>query len=441
MDDIDKTVAALLEALKFSPHNVRLRRQVAELLLQAGKDEEAITQWQEIYRLTEDPECLFFLGKAYYHSGDFQQAKEQFSSVLTQSATTEIYLLLSKSCFALGEYQQAADYYQSAIDHDDEAEDHEYEQQLAAKGVGLRIKITYNNADSSYIPTDLVERSAVTFAQVGGLEELKEQIRMNILYPFQQPALFKSFGRKVGGGLLLYGPPGCGKTFLARATAGECNAHFINISIHDILDMYIGNSEKNLHNIFELARSHTPAIIFIDELDALGGSRQQMSFHHSRVLTNQLLNELDGIGTNNDEILVLGATNSPWFIDSSLRRPGRFDRVLFVPPPDLEARCQILQIHLQGKPTENIDYSKVARHMERFSGADIQAVCTVAADAVIAQVMKTGRMRPIRTDDLLNALKKTKPSTLEWLATAKNYATYSNAAGIYDDILEYLKKK
>jgi SpoVK/Ycf46/Vps4 family AAA+-type ATPase len=204
--------------------------------------------------------------------------------------------------------------------------------------------------------------------------------------------------------------------------------------------MYTGGSEKNLHAVFELARHHTPAIIFIDELDALGGSRQQMRFHHNRMLTNQLLNEMDGVESDNSEILVLGATNSPWFVDASLRRPGRFDRVLFVPPPDLQARLEILQLYLEGKPIETIDYAKIARGMEKFSGADIKAVCDTAADIAIMHAMKTGKVRPIRTEDMTAALKKVKPSTLEWLATAKNYVTYSNAGGSYDDILDYFQK-
>ncbi|MGH2509943.1 MAG: ATP-binding protein, partial [Ktedonobacteraceae bacterium] len=222
--------------------------------------------------------------------------------------------------------------------------------------------------------------------------------------------------------------------------AGECNARFINIAINDILDMWIGNSEKNLHKLFELARRHTPAILFIDELDAIGGSRQQMRSQHGRILTNQLLSEMDGIASENSELLILGATNSPWFVDSALRRPGRFDRILFVPPPDLEARAEILQLHLAGRPTGQIDALRIAKGMEKFSGADIQAVCEVAADAVIQEVMKTGQMRAILTNDLLVALKKVKPSTLEWISTAKNYATYSNEAGAYDDILDFFKK-
>ena len=442
MQDMDKTIAALLEALSFSPHNIRLRKHVAELLVQAGRNDEAIEHLQQIVAQTEDPEYILMLGRAYYHLKDFRKAKETLIQVLSSLQAVEVYLLLSRSCFALGEYQLAGDYYQEALDRDGALADQTYQEELRAKGVRLRFKLRISDDDDSsgHVEDDAMERPTMTFKNVGGLEELKEQIKMNIIYPFQNPALFKSFGKKIGGGILLYGPPGCGKTFIARATAGECHARFINIAINDILDMYVGGSEKNLHQVFELARRHTPAVIFIDELDAIGGSRQQMRYHHSRMLTNQLLNELDGVETDNSEILVLGATNSPWFVDASLRRPGRFDRVLFVPPPDLKARVEILTLHLKGKPIEAIDYTRVAKLMERFSGADVKAVCDMAADTVIMSAMRTGKVRPIRTEDLLEALKKVRSSTLEWLATAKNYATYSNVAGAYDDIVDYLKK-
>ncbi|WP_040447492.1 AAA family ATPase [Ktedonobacter racemifer] len=437
---MDKTIASLLEALSFSPNNMRLKKHVAELLQQAGRNEEALQQWQEIFQQTEDPECLVYLGTIYYQLENFSRAKEMLTQTLSTRPAADVYLMLSRTCFALAEYQQAGNYYLEALDRDASLEDTEYQQKLASKNVKVPQKLGIDGDGGAGMQDDALERPRVSFKDVGGLEELKENIKMNIIYPFQNPSLFKTFGKKVGGGILLYGPPGCGKTFLARATAGECNARFINIAIDDILDMYIGNSEKNLHAVFELARKHTPAIIFIDELDALGGSRQQMRYQNNRMLTNQLLSELDGVESDNSEILVLGATNSPWFVDSSLRRPGRFDRVLFVPPPDLQARVEILQLHLKDKPLEALDYVKLAKGMEKFSGADIKAVCDAAADIAITNAMKTGKVRPLSMDDMLSALKKVRPSTLEWLQTAKNHATYSNAGGAYDDILDYFQR-
>lgn len=439
MQDFDRNIAALLEALKFSPDNIPLKKHVAEMLLQAGRTDEAIQHLKEIVGRTEDYDCLVSLGRAYYEREEFREAAKVLEKALGKKPTAEIYIQLSKVYFVLENYQKAGDYYQDALNLDPKLEDQDYQNKLRSKGVGVRVGLTNAEFGGVIIQDDLIEHPTINFSDVGGLDELKENIKMNIIYPFQNPTLFKSFGKKIGGGILMYGPPGCGKTFIARATAGECNAQFISIAINDILDMWIGSSEKNLHQIFEMARRNTPAIIFIDELDAIGGSRQQMRYHHSRMLTNQLLNELDGVGSNNDEILVLGATNSPWFVDSSLRRPGRFDRILFVSPPDLKARIEILELHLKGKPVEEIDYLRVARGMEKYSGADIRAVCETAADAVIRDAMKTGKIRPIRIGDLLDALKKTKPSTLEWFSTAKNYATYSNEAGTYDDILNYLK--
>ena len=454
MQDFEKTLAALLEALKLSPENLPLKKHVAEMLLQAGQVEKAIQYFKEVLVQGDDYDCLVSLGRAYAEQEETRAALAACEKALTMRPdAADLCLRISRLHLVLNHIQEANAYYQKARAINPQLVDAKYEEQLrnlrdpqaASKSSSEieneRIRISNTDEeDDEPASDDLLERPTITFQNVGGLSELKEHIRMNIIYPFQNPALFRSFGQKIGGGILMYGPPGCGKTFIARATAGECNARFINISINDVLDMWIGNSEKNLHQLFELARRNTPAIIFIDELDAIGGSRQQMRFHHGRILTNQLLSEMDGVVSDNSEVLILGATNSPWFVDSSLRRPGRFDRILFVPPPDLSARVEILQLHLAKRPVENIDYPRVAKGMEKFSGADIQAVCETAAGAVIQEVMKSGRMRAIQTSDLLNALKKVKPSTLEWLTTAKNYATYSNESGSYDDILKFFEK-
>ncbi|MDD3224826.1 MAG: ATP-binding protein [Clostridium sp.] len=225
---------------------------------------------------------------------------------------------------------------------------------------------------------------------------------------------------------------------MAQATAGECDASFTNISITDILDMYIGESEKNLHEIFQNARRKKPSIIFIDEIDSIGGKRQFGRSSSLRSLTNQLLVEMDSTQSDNKDLLIIGATNTPWQVDSALRRPGRFDRILFIQPPDFKARIEILKLNLKDKPCENIKYENIAKKLLKYSGADIKAVCDTASENVIRVAMSKGKIIPITTKDLNNAINQVKPSTIEWLNTAKNYATYSNQSGVYDEILDYL---
>jgi SpoVK/Ycf46/Vps4 family AAA+-type ATPase len=251
--------------------------------------------------------------------------------------------------------------------------------------------------------------------------------------------LYQAYGKPIGGGILMYGPPGCGKTYLARATAGEIKAAFISVGINDVLDMWIGNSERNLHSLFEQARRNKPCVLFFDEVDALGASRSDMRHHAGRQLINQFLSEMDGVKSSNDGVLILAATNAPWHLDSAFRRPGRFDRVLFVPPPDASARAAVLRLQCKGKPLEEVDFDHVGRKTDNFSGADLKAVVDVAVERKLQEALKTGIPKPLGTKDLVAAAATLKPTTKEWFATARNYALYSNQGGIYDDILQFLK--
>ena len=180
-------------------------------------------------------------------------------------------------------------------------------------------------------------------------------------------------------------------------------------------------------------------MLFFDEVDALGASRTDMKTSAGRHLINQFLSELDGVKASNEGVLILGATNAPWHLDSAFRRPGRFDRILFVPPPDAPARACILRLQLRGKPHEDVDYDAVAKKCDGFSGADLKAVVDITIEAKLRDAMKSGTPTPIRTKDLIASIGAQKATTREWFATAKNYALYSNQGGTYDDILKYLK--
>lgn len=203
--------------------------------------------------------------------------------------------------------------------------------------------------------------------------------------------------------------------------------------------MWIGNSEKNLHELFQQARRNKPCVVFFDEVDALGASRSDMRHSGGRHLINQFLSELDGVQDDNEGLLILAATNAPWHLDNAFRRPGRFDRILFVPPPDLPARASILQLMLAGKPADGIEFDKIAKKTPEFSSADLKAIVDLAVEAKLRDAMKSGSLQPLRTKDLVAAAGQVKPSTREWFATARNYALYSNQGGVYDEILKYLK--
>jgi SpoVK/Ycf46/Vps4 family AAA+-type ATPase len=279
----------------------------------------------------------------------------------------------------------------------------------------------------------------VTLADVGGMEDVKRRITVAFLGPLRNPELRQAFGKSLRGGLLLYGPPGCGKTFLARAVAGEMGARFIPIGLSDVLSMWLGQSERHLHELFETARRNAPCILFFDELDAIGLKRSHLTHSAGRNVVNQLLAELDGIGSRNEGVFTLGATNHPWDVDSALLRPGRFDRMALVVPPDQKAREAILQYHLRDRPVASLDLAAVARRTDGFSGADLAHVCETATEQAMEASMDAGAVRPIEMGDFDRALKQVRPSTPAWFETVRNFVLFANESGLYDDLLAYMR--
>ena len=284
------------------------------------------------------------------------------------------------------------------------------------------------------------DKYKIEFSQIGGLEELKKQANMKIIQPFKNPELFKKFNKTAGGGILLYGAPGCGKSYFARAIAGECGALFYNIGIDEILDMYIGQSEKNIKALFDTVRANRPAVVFIDEIDALGRKRELLKNSSLTTTINAFLAQMDGVESDNENILIIGATNAPWDVDSAFKRTGRFDRTFFVPPPDEKARTEIFELYLKDIPTENIDYTFLASLTYNFSGADIKGIVDRTGEKVIEEILENGVEKAITQEAITFIIEDTKATTLEWFGMAKNVVEYANESGIYDELNEYLKK-
>ncbi len=285
------------------------------------------------------------------------------------------------------------------------------------------------------------EHTGLKLADVAGMTEVKARLEAAFLAPMRNPDLRRLYGKSLRGGLLLYGPPGCGKTFIARAVAGELGARFIAVSFADIIDMFVGQSERNIHELFEIARRNAPCVLFLDEVDAIGQKRSQLRHTPMRSAVNQLLLELDDISGNNEGVFLLAATNHPWDVDSALRRPGRFDRTLLVLPPDGTAREGVFRYHLKDRPVAGIDLAKLAKQTEGYSGADIAHICETAAERALMDSVRRGEPRMIGTPDLEAAIAEVKPSLGAWFDTARNVALFANEGGTYDDLAAYLRKR
>ena len=285
------------------------------------------------------------------------------------------------------------------------------------------------------------ESAGLTLADVAGLDEVKKRLEAAFLAPMRNPELRKLYGKSLRGGLLLYGPPGCGKTFIARAVAGELGARFITVSFADLIDMFVGRSERNIHELFEVARRNAPCVVFLDEVDAIGQKRSQLRNTPMRSAVNQLLLELDDVASDNTGVFLLAATNHPWDVDSALRRPGRFDRTLLVLPPDGPAREGVFRYHLRDRPVAGIDLARLSKLTDGYSGADIAHVCETAAERALLDSVQRGEARLIGQADLEAAIGEVRPSLGTWFETARNVALFANEGGAYDDLVAYLRKR
>lgn len=294
-----------------------------------------------------------------------------------------------------------------------------------------------NNDESSLSKEDLFlkEIPNIGFSDIGGLQEVKEDIRKAIIYPFTHKELYQMYGQKAGEGILLYGPPGCGKTMMAKAAAKECGADFISVKTSSIVSKWVGASEKNIKQVFDIARDREKSIIFFDEIDSIAVRRSESEDYAKRVV-NELLAQMDGVDTASDNLLVLAATNEPWAIDPALRRPGRFSKLVFIPEPDLEARTAILEIHLKKRPLANdVDIKHLAKLTNSYSGADLATICKEAADIPLGEALRGGEARKIRHQDFEAVLQKRKPSIVSWYIEARSAIKKSGEEEVFAEML------
>jgi SpoVK/Ycf46/Vps4 family AAA+-type ATPase len=272
------------------------------------------------------------------------------------------------------------------------------------------------------------ERPAVTFASVAGLDEVKEEIRLRMVYPFLHPEAAARYGVRTGGGLLLYGPPGTGKTLLARATAGEIDAAFYTVRPSDVLSKWVGEAEKNVAALFAEARARPRSVVFIDEAEALAPVRTGDAGSVMSRVVPQFLAELEGVaGRGTNALLFIGATNAPWNLDPAILRPGRFDEKVYVPLPDAEARAGILALELAGKPlVPEADLEALAAALDGYSGADLRLVVEKAVGESFLSEVRGGAPRRIGVEDLLAAAREVAPSVAP--EALKRYEEWAGAA-------------
>lgn len=425
----DPIVQSLRRALEANPGDVVLRLHLAQTLLAGGDPAAAIAEAS--LALSTDP------------------ANEQARQILGASATS---LSSPPGTAALGEVRAAesapagpvADPVGTGADFDWDHAEREVGSAVPPPFVeGGRVPLGSTSDDGEGA---IVEqpRGRVTLADVGGLDDVKRRLEESFLAPMRNADVARAFGKSLRGGLLLYGPPGCGKTFLARAIAGELGATFMSVTMTDVIGSFIGETEKNLKRIFDEARSEAPTVLFIDEIDSIGMRRGSMSGGGAgwlRQMVNELLLQLDSMSGNNDGLYVLAATNNPWDLDEALLRPGRLDRSILVSPPDPAARASILRHHLKDRPIAGVDVEHLVSVTDGFSGADLEHLAVTASEKAMMESISRGSIVPITMDHLATALGEIKPSTVAWLESARNVVRFSNAHGRYDDLAALLDMK
>jgi ATPase family associated with various cellular activities (AAA)/AAA+ lid domain len=284
-----------------------------------------------------------------------------------------------------------------------------------------------------------IEEPGVTLADVGGMSSVKQWLAGAVLGLPVERTSRRRLDQAMRGGLLEYGPPGCGKTFIARAIAGELGASFMVVDLPRVLDVRVGEGQRALHEIFQAARICAPCLLFLDELDAIGDGPMGRHRPAGRGVVEQLVAELQAVGEEQEAVTVVAASENPWDVDPLLRQPGRLDRRLLVLPPDREAREVVMERALGDQPVvEGLNLAALAGRTEGFSAADLIMLCETAIE-VATEGSLAGGERPVGMEDFNHALLRVRPSPPAWLALARDFVLYAGHGGVYDDLLAYLR--
>jgi AAA+ superfamily predicted ATPase len=427
---VDELITSLTRAVQANPDDLPLRLHLADLLASAGRRGEAIAHCAAALQLAPADPAAATLMSRLLGTAEPPSAPDD-APILDQSGTARAPGRPGSAPGALVDGPAVGE-----TPHPSGFDWRAAETELG----GIAQPMFVDGQVRPEVSAWDVEDATITLADVGGLTEVKERLEVSFLAPLRNPQMRRMYGKSLRGGLLLYGPPGCGKTFVARAVAGEMGAKFISVGLSDILDMWVGNSEKNIHELFTLARAQAPVVLFLDEIDALGQKRSQTRQSAMRGSVNQLLTELDGVDGANEGVFVLAATNQPWDVDPALRRPGRLDRTLLVLPPDAAAREAILRHHLKSRPVEGIDLSRLARLSDGYSGADLAYLCEAAAERAMMHGVRTGTVRMIQMADLESAIREIRPSVGSWFDLARNVVLFADSDGTYAELRHYMKR-
>lgn len=284
-----------------------------------------------------------------------------------------------------------------------------------------------------------VDGLRLTMDDVAGLTTVKQRLEVEFLAPARNPDLAARYGKSARGGLLLFGPPGCGKTYVARCLAGELGATFMAVDSATVVSAYPGQSASNITGLFGEARRRAPCLLFFDEVDAIAPRRSGLrGAEWLKGMVNQFLSEFDGFADNTG-VFVVGATNAPWDVDPAMRRPGRFDRTVAVLPPDAEARAAIIEKALHELPVGNIDVQTLARDTEGFSGADVVYTVREAASETFEKALETGKEVTLDTQTIRRAAAGIQPSVRSWMEEAKNHVLFANQDGTLDDLADWMR--